>query len=379
MRVVIAVLWMSRVWCQHMDIYRAGWVDPTDMLDYDPSTKTVKKKMEYGPSKQRGVQPCCLAFCPVCPEGDLQKQITDIADNVFMCERKRAEDSEKCQMKPSVDASIYFRQYIRFLLTRIPTVLEGRRENLIIGVTLSSDDIKSLQNYSYEVGSIYDALDVLLRMVQDVSLRKSDGYAVPNICVYAKTMSQLFLLFGVTCFGLYFLTGIRLSVTRLGIYMLFLVFLVSFPWNWLHLYYLESAKRLAKLHQKVPPQCDPKNMGYGQTFMETMRHWFSVDQDHCAEYYQHLMVHPMWTVPPIKAVVITVTKFFVDPLEIIGIGMGEFVKATLRGLPVQLWPVVLVATICIFLVVLFLLCGYKVNILGPLVSVGPAYRPVEAL
>ena len=73
----------------------------------------------------------------------------------------------------------------------------------------------------------------------------------------------------------------------------------------------------------------------------------------------------------------TITKFFVEPLEHIGGAISKFFKATLQDLPVYMWPVVLISILIILTLFLVIMQGYRVNILGPLLGIEPVHQPVQ--
>lgn len=63
-----------------------------------------------------------------------------------------------------------------------------------------------------------------------------------------------------------------------------------------------------------------------------------------------------------QALAVTITTFLLEPLEYIGEGIGKLVRGSLQGLPVYLWPYVLVFLTLLVLLILIMGCGYKIRL-----------------
>ncbi|KAK2507466.1 hypothetical protein MC885_017093, partial [Smutsia gigantea] len=70
--------------------------------------------------------------------------------------------------------------------------------------------------------------------------------------------------------------------------------------------------------------------------------------DPCQTYQELLLVNPIWLVPPTKALAVTFTNFVTEPLKHIGKGASEFIKATLKEIPLILHiPVLLIMALAV--------------------------------
>ncbi|XP_029468877.1 uncharacterized protein LOC115097309 isoform X2 [Rhinatrema bivittatum] len=75
--------------------------------------------------------------------------------------------------------------------------------------------------------------------------------------------------------------------------------MLTVPWEWVRLYQIEVAKKMAVLSEGFPKTCYSENL----SFWETVRVWlswhFTWANDSCETYYQALMVNPFWEVTPL--------------------------------------------------------------------------------
>jgi hypothetical protein len=74
------------------------------------------------------------------------------------------------------------------------------------------------------------------------------------------------------------------------------------------------------------------------------------------------MIDPMWEVAPTRAIAVTFTKFLLEPFEHIGRAPGLFVRAPLKELPVQMWPIALAFMFLVFILVLVMAFGYNIRL-----------------
>ena len=71
------------------------------------------------------------------------------------------------------------------------------------------------------------------------------------------------------------------------------------------------------------------------------------------------MVVINWMLCIYQAIAVTLTKFFVEPLEHIGRSLGKFIRAPLEDLPVQMWPIVLIFLVIVFTLAMIMGFGYQ--------------------
>ncbi|XP_052085840.1 uncharacterized protein LOC127723311 [Mytilus californianus] len=90
-----------------------------------------------------------------------------------------------------------------------------------------------------------------------------------------------------------------LSFKKFLILFIFLIFLVSIPWEYVRLFQIEVAKRMAVMGKGVPSECYPERM----TITESVRYWMllqlSWQHDPCEKYHTALLVDPLWEITPL--------------------------------------------------------------------------------
>lgn len=91
---------------------------------------------------------------------------------------------------------------------------------------------------------------------------------------------------------------------------------------------------------------------------------YTIRSDECFEFHRALLVDPLWDVPPTKAVAVTITRFLMEPLEHVSLGLKRFMLGLVTDVPITL----------IFLIVI-VISGYRVNFFH-LASIAPT--PTES-
>ena len=177
--------------------------------------------------------------------------------------------------------------------------------------------------------------------------------------------------------ALVFARVVRLPSTR---EILWMVFLASVPWLWLHLYNKAVAVREAELARLKPNECDMvSHRGVLQAVVSFLGGLVSVQQaDSCVRFYRAVYVTPLWSVPPVNAVLVTAVRLLVEPVEYAGLAMNRCIVALMTGLPVayQMW---LLAVLSVFgLLALFVAFGYRLSVFGLLV-LEPVARSSKAV
>ncbi|XP_038270161.1 chloride channel CLIC-like protein 1 isoform X10 [Dermochelys coriacea] len=131
--------------------------------------------------------------------------------------------------------------------------------------------------------------------------------------------------------------------------ILFISFLISCGWNWIYLYKIAFAQHQAEVakmgnYDKV---CDEK-LDWSESLFEWFRSSWTFQDDPCQKYYETILVNPIWLVPPTKALAVTFTNFVTEPLKHIGQGIGEFIKALMKEIPMMLQiPVLIILAVAV--------------------------------
>ncbi|XP_060481536.1 chloride channel CLIC-like protein 1 [Panthera onca] len=352
------------------------WIDPTDMLNYDAASGTMRKsQVKYDVSEKKDVSPdlSCADELSEC-----YSKLDSLTHKISECEKKKREDYES-QSNP------VFRRYLNKILIEarklgLPEENKGDMHydaEIILRRQTLLEIQKFLSGEDWKPGALDDALsDILINFklhdFETWKWRFEDSFGVDP---YNVLMVLLCLL----CI-------VALVATELWTYVhwytqlrrvLFISFLVSLGWNWMYLYKLAFAQHQAEVAKMEPLNnvCAEK-MDWIGSLWEVFRSSWTYKDDPCQKYYELLLVNPIWLVPPTKALAVTFTNFVTEPLKHIGKGAGEFIKALMKEMPVLLHiPVLIIMALAVLS-----FCygaGKSVNMLRQIS--GPEREPPRAL
>lgn len=139
-------------------------------------------------------------------------------------------------------------------------------------------------------------------------------------------------------------------------------FLISIPWEYVRLFQIEVAKRMAVMEKGVPKECYPDKM----TISQSIRYWLlmqlSWQHDPCEKYHKALLVDPLWEITPLMVVSSVVTRSLLHPVELFFSGIGKSFKLFFNEIPAQWQPVMLITMTIIFILTAVMVCGYKITL-----------------
>nr|KAF6396445.1 chloride channel CLIC like 1 [Rousettus aegyptiacus] len=278
--------------------YDDDWIDPTDMLNYDAASGTMRKSQEkHGISEKKEISP----DLPMADElSECYSRLDSLTHKIDECEKKKMEDYES-QSNP------VFRRYLNKIL------IETKKLGLF-----HDFEVWKWQFEDYFGVDPYNVFMVLLCLLCIVAL------VATELWTYVRWYTQLKRV-------------------------LFISFIFSFGWNWIYLYKLAFAKHQAEVAKMEPLNnaCAEK-VDWAGSLWEWLRSSFTYKDDPCQKYYELLLVNPIWLVPPTKALAVTFTNFVSEPLKHIGKGTGEFINALMKEIPVLLHiPVLIVMALAI--------------------------------
>ncbi|XP_021574069.1 chloride channel CLIC-like protein 1 isoform X2 [Carlito syrichta] len=274
------------------------WIDPTDMLNYDAASGTMRKsQMKHGTAEKKDVGPdtSCAAELSEC-----YHKLDSLIYKIDECEKKKREDYES-QSNP------VFRRYLHKIL------IEAGK----LGLFHDFETWKWRFEDSFGVDP-YNVLMVLLCLLCIVML------VATELWTYVRWYTQLKRV-------------------------LIISFLFSLGWNWMYLYKLAFAQHQAEVAKMEPFNnvCAEK-MDWAGSLWEWFRSSWTYKDDPCQKYHELLLVNPIWLVPPTKALAVTFTNFVTEPLKHIGKGTGEFIRALMKEIPGLLHiPVLIIMALAI--------------------------------
>ncbi|GAA6214138.1 chloride channel CLIC-like protein 1 isoform X2 [Lates japonicus] len=335
------------------------WVDPYDMLNYDASTKTMRKPTEpvnynnVATKRRAYTQDSSLAELASCKGQvvNLQRQIEEQKKKItFISQQPTCHPVFKRLLSrllkeiqrlglPTDSSDVFYDAKIRLsrqAMAEIQTLLEGE-DSWRTGAldNAISQILVDLKPHDYEAwkwrfeDTFGVELDTLLKMGLFVLV------IVAIICTQLWTTVSWFMQFS----------------------RLFAVcFFVSIVWNWFYLYKIAFAEHQKNLVQmdSVNEKCTGvKKIDWSDSLKEWFRSTWTLQDDPCKRYYEVLMVNPILLVPPTKAISVTITTFITEPLKHFGQGISEFLRALLKDLPVTLQIPVLLTIVLSILVFMY--------------------------
>ncbi|XP_054421058.1 chloride channel CLIC-like protein 1 [Pteronotus mesoamericanus] len=351
------------LWLVTGDAHSDDWVDPTDMLNYDAASGTMRKpQVNYGVSEKKEVSPDLYTQ----ELSECYSRLDSLTHKINECESKKKKDYES-------ERNPVFGRYLNKILIEarklgLPDENKGdvhydaeiilKRQTLI-------EIQKFLDGENWNPGALDEALsDILINFkfhdFEKWQWRFEDSFGVDPYDVF---MVLLCLLCTVLLVATELWTYVR-WYTQLRRF-LFVSFLISLAWNWMYLYKMAFAQHQAEVAKMEPLNnvCAEK-MDWSESLWEWLRSSWTYKDDPCQKYYELLLVNPILLVPPTKALAVTFTNFVTEPLKHIGQGIGEFIKALMKETPV-LYQIPLLAIVAIGVLSFCYGAGNSIFLLGP--------------
>lgn len=318
------------------------WIDPTDMLNYDAASGTMRKSQaKYGTSEKKEVNPDLSDAQEL---SDCLQRLDSLTHKVDDCEKKKMKDYES-QSNP------VFRRYLNKILIEAGKLGLPDEDRVDVRydaeILLTRQTLLEIQKFlsgeEWKPGALDDALSDILTNFKshDAEAWKWQFEDYFGVDPYNVFMVLLCLLCIVALVATELWTYVRWHTQLKRVCII--SFLVSLGWNWIYLYKVAFAQHQANV-AKMAPLNDvcAKKMDWTENLWEWFRISWTYKDDPCQKYYELLIVNPIWLVPPTKALAVTFTNFVTEPLKYIGKGTGEFIKALMKEIPVLLQIPVLV-------------------------------------
>ncbi|XP_062251274.1 chloride channel CLIC-like protein 1 isoform X1 [Platichthys flesus] len=355
------------------------WVDPYDMLHYDSTTKSMRKPTE--PAHYDNVVTKRREYT----EDPSQDELVTFKRQVVDLQKKIEEQKKKISLlsgQPTCNP--VFKRFLTRLLKEmqkvgLPTDSSDAFYDAKVGVSQQAiTEIQTLLDGdgSFTTGTLDTAVSQIL-----VDLKRHDYEAwkwrfEDSFGVELDTLLKIGLcvmvMMAIICTQLWSTVSWFVQFTRLFA----VCFAISIVWNWFYLYKIAFAERqnnLAKMDSVNEKCTGMKKIYWSDSLKEWYRSTWTLQDDPCKSYYEHLIVDPILLVPPTKAISMTITTFITEPMKHIGQGISEFLRALLKDLPVTLQIPVLV-TIVLIMVVFVYVCvnaAFLHGITAPLHRRGP--------
>ncbi|KAJ7409245.1 WD repeat-containing protein 47 [Willisornis vidua] len=270
------------------------WIDPTDMLNYDAASGTMRRpyKPNYHDSEDKTVDTVGTENSP-----SYSRTIESLQQKIAECEKRNAKSQES--------RSFYiFKRYLNKILHEagklgLPDEDVGQVHydaEIILTKQTYLEILKFLNEETWQPGAMDDALSDIL-----INFKHHD---------YQAWHWRFEDTFGIDLYNL---------------------FLLAFA---------QHQAEIAKMGQ-FDNVCAEK-LDWRESLFEWLRSTWTFQDDPCQKYYETLLVNPILLVPPTKALAITFTNFVTEPLKHVGQGIGEFIKALMKEIPFVLQVPVLI-------------------------------------
>ncbi|KAL6468666.1 hypothetical protein MHYP_G00221900 [Metynnis hypsauchen] len=340
------------------------WIDPYDMLNYDASSKSMRKSAEacsYSnvPTKRREYTPDS-SLGTQCPD------ITECTNKVNTLQREIEEHKRRVPVSShQPTCNPVFKRFLSKLLKEIgklglPTAVNTDM-HYDAEVKLSKQMVAEIQKIlndesSWRSGALDDALSQIL-----VNFKLHDYEAwkwrfEDTFSVELETVIKIFFLIltivVIICTEMWSTVSWFVQFRR----MFAICFFISIVWNWFYLYKIAFAEHQANIvkMENINEKCTGvKKIDWKDNLREWYRTTWTLQDDPCKQYYEVLVVDPILLVPPTKAITMTITTFITDPLKQFGQGISEFLRALLKDLPVTLQIPVLLTIVLSILVFMY--------------------------
>lgn len=351
------------------------WLDPYDMLNYDASTKTMRKPTE--PASYSNVVTKRREYTQEDPSqaeltsctkqvGDLQKQIEDQKKTISLISQQPTcnpvfkrflsrilKEIQRIGV-PSDSTDVLYDAKIKMsrqAMTEIQTLLEGEDR--------------------WRTGALDNAISQILVDLKPHNYeawkwRFEDTFGV-EIDTLIKMGLGVLIITAIICTQLWSTVSWFVQFRRLFA----VCFFVSIVWNWFYLYriaFAEHQNNIVKMDSFSEKCTGVKKIDWSDSLKEWFRSTWTLQDDPCKRYYEAIVVNPILLVPPTKAISVTITTFITEPLKHFGQGISEFLRALLKDLPVTLQIPVLLTIVLSILVFMYgsVQAAFQHGIMAPL-------------
>ncbi|XP_052395404.1 chloride channel CLIC-like protein 1 isoform X1 [Carassius gibelio] len=341
-----------------------AWIDPYDMLNYDPTTKRMRKPTESAiypnvPTKRRefSSESCEVQQCP--------PDVVDCTSKLMNLQKEFEEQKKKTTTSKSLACFPVFKRFLSRLLketSKLGLPDDGQTsKHYDAEVKLSKQSLVEIQKLLNEendwtTGALDEALSqILLRFKlhdhESWKWRFEDTFYV-DADTALKVALIVLIVVAIISTEVWSVVSWFVQFWR----MFAVCFFISLIWNWFHLYMVAFAahkKNIVEVESSNDKCTGLKQLDWKDSLSEWYRRTWTLQDDPCKKYYEALLVNPILLVPPTKAIVVTITSFITDPLKQIGQGIGEFLRALLKDLPITLQLPVLVIIALAILVFMY--------------------------
>ncbi|XP_044272105.1 uncharacterized protein LOC123016007 isoform X2 [Tribolium madens] len=267
--------------------------------------------------------------------------------------------------KTHCEADLHLKRIVRLILSNAYLDdLVGYHEGYL-NIKLTTHELQFLMNFSQssDIGdnTISEISSIFENALQKTTYDRYEG-------IVLSTQEKLYYLIfnptsgalGATCiflFIIYKLLRAQFTWKSIVKYFVFLMYIMDFTVTYLSILHEEEIDNFVALKKMgtVPPECDPKNMSWGNYFQTQLQSIFW--ENPCKAYYKITYQNLKYFVAPSKVLTKQFRTLIVEPGGDIGEAFGKFGRGMFTKLPwglnVVLFPIMLI-TSCVFIFIIFL-------------------------
>lgn len=346
-------------------------LDPFDMENFDQTTMKMKKTTKAETeSKTESTKLLSTKKEP----GDRGNEADEAMSFPFEVMKMKDDTCPKVK-QTSCPAQSLFQQFVsRFLLhvkDKVRQMDEHTATDLCLRFSLSPYNLAILESFRKggTPDGVFSAHEILTQNMHGAHTIGEDDpsfhilWIEEKFGVSVEKAVKVMVLVVLCAVFLLVLSKLQLRFT-LFLWLLFLAFTGSVMTTWYRLYQGEVAKQHEALMQDLPAGCARMTEGSSswENAVNFFRYSFTFQKDKCVEYYEHMVVDPVFKVSIMEALAVTVVQTILKPMRTIGTEMSEFMRALVKDLPVQwqLYTVILFFTFTAL--AMFLCCGYRLRV-----------------
>ncbi|XP_077969127.1 uncharacterized protein LOC120334908 [Styela clava] len=360
-----------------------GWVDHTDMLNFDYATKTNKKtetQEETSAQKEKTKTNSDQAGSntEAKPEPDEHKKYessSTIEEQENKRKFKKSDLRNEKEFDPSTSSECkhpFLRRFVGVLHSKLKHVgTPPHIQDYNFAIHLNSENWLAVEEFAEDCkANVQEVTKVLEDMLLDVhvSVNDVDPQWVKRFEDIIHMPFQDFLKLGVCVALLVAILTLefisKISWTTQIKRLVILLFLISLAMTYVHELKLAEAEHKSK-STDIPKEClgkENEDNSYWKSLSSVYNDMFSVKKDPCAEYHANFLISPHIRVTPTKVIAVTLTRFLVEPMEHIGTAFSKSFKNVFQGLPITLWIPAFIFVVLIilgFLLIISVFFGYN--------------------
>ncbi|VDP11122.1 unnamed protein product [Soboliphyme baturini] len=309
------------------------WIDPNDMVNFDLSKEPVRSKSVDSDSVATNELEVLL----------LQHQLTTCQQMLKHAQEARLKEKADADLKVSPE-SILMQHFLRKLLKNLDAQ-EGLKDPRVysIATKVTPAQVASWKKFvTAKTVRASDWQEVIGSLIRFLHSAKFNDYHRIGV---SKVLAD-FLLPWLPVFNV--------------------IALIIFFWTWYYLYQVKQAELLSRMSTlDRASACQPEAVTSFASFANRIKSMLGFRGDTCSQYFKDLTINPIWQVRPLQILSLTITEFFVEPAELVGIHLGRFFNALMSETTIFMKPIVAILAVLLLVVIVTILmvflCGYRVQ------------------